>query len=75
MSFHLSVSSVELQQTVSDVASFVCVCLWVRVASSIWVTFVGQGVAGHFVCSLRLSAYAGYISHTDILQHILSGII
>ena len=66
MSSHLSIYSVELQQTVSDVASFacMCVCLWVRVAApSSWVTFVGQGVAGQirdycelFVYSLHLSA-------------------
>lgn len=61
MSSHLSISSVELQQTVSDVASFVCVCVCVCVAPSSWVTFVGQGVAGQitdycelFVCSLHL---------------------
>lgn len=65
MSSHLSLSSVEFQQTVSDVASLcVCVCLWVLcVAPSSWVTFVGQGVAGQitdycelFVYSLNLSA-------------------
>lgn len=63
MSSHLSIFSVELQQTVSDLTSFVWVCGCVRVAPSSWVTFVGQGVAGQitdycelFVCSLHLSA-------------------
>lgn len=62
MSSHLYISSVELQQTVSDVASFVCVCVcvgeFVHVAPSSWVTFVGQGVVGQITDYCELFVYS-----------------
>lgn len=60
-SCHLSISSVEFQQTVSDLASFLCVCACVQPPSS-WVTFVGQGVAGQITDYCELFVWSFHLS-------------